>query len=147
MKTLKFITPSLIAIAAYLFNPYAFADDAATIQDVKREMKEAASTIKNYSVAQRDEAVKIAKDTLNKLDIEIDRMEQKLDDNADKMSQSARKKTRSTLQTLRRQRNKVAEWYGSMKHSSGDAWQEVKTGFLKSYSTLQEYFNKAENEY
>ncbi len=147
MKTQKFVTPLLIAITTYLFSLHAFAADTATMQDVKQEMKQAASTIKNYSVAQRDEAVKIAKDTLNKLDVEIDRMENKLDNNSEKMSQMVRKKTRSTLQTLRRQRNEVAEWYGSMKHSSSDAWQEVKTGFLKSYNTLQEYFSRAENEY
>lgn len=141
----------LIVSAFYLISPVVFAQppavDKTTMHDVKQEMKEAAGAIKNYSVAQRDEAVKAAKSTLNKLDTEIERMETTLDKNAENMDREARKKARATLQTLRRQRNEVAEWYGSMKHSTGDAWQDIKTGFLKSYHVLQESFNQAQEEY
>lgn len=141
----------IIVSAFYLMSPIAFAqpssEDKTTVHDVKQEMRETADAIKNYSAAQRDEAVKAAKLALNKLDTEIERMENTLDKKYEKMDREARKKARSTLQALRKQRNEVSEWYGSMKHSTEDAWQDIKTGFLKSYQVLQDSFDKAEDEY
>lgn len=135
----------------YLMTPVVFAQptaaDKTTMHDVKQEMKEATSAIKSYSVAQRDEAVKVAKSTLDSLDAEIEHLEARLDEKADSLDQAARQRARATLKTLRKQRNKVAEWYGSMQHSSAGAWQEIKTGFLKSYQTLQQSFDKAQQEF
>jgi chromosome segregation ATPase len=141
----------VIMSAFYLMSPVVFAEQSSvektTMHDVKQEMKEAANAIKNYSIAQRDEAVKAAKSTLDNLDAEIERLEDRLDEKTDRMDQATRQKARATLKTLRKERNKVAEWYGSMQHSSAGAWQEIKTGFLKSYQTLQESFDKAQQEF
>jgi len=38
---------------------------------------------------------------------------------------------------------KAAEWYGGLKHSSAESWEQVKTGFVKSYEVLKESFAKA----
>jgi len=151
-KTIKRTSILWISMSAFfLMSATAFAGpssvDETTMKDVKQEMKEAASAIKNYSATQRDEALKAAKLTLDKLDAEIERMENALDKKSEKMNHQARKKARSTLQTLRKQRNEVAEWYGSMKHSTEEAWQDIKTGFLKSYQILQHSFDKAADEY
>jgi hypothetical protein len=63
------------------------------------------------------------------------------------MDQSAREKAMATLSTLRKQRNEVAEWYGGLKHSASNAWEDVKKGFLKSYQELQDTFDKAHSEF
>jgi hypothetical protein len=63
------------------------------------------------------------------------------------MDQAARKKTRATLNALRRQRNEAAEWYGGLKHSSAEAWEQVKAGFVQSYEVLKESFTKAGKEF
>jgi len=142
---------ALIVILALSGTSLSFAGqsphDETTMQDVKQEMREAAKTIKNYSVSQRDEAVKQVKTTLDKIDAHIDRLEDRLDNKAAQMDQAARKKARSTLRVLRKQRNEVAEWYGSMQHSSSEAWQDIKTGFLKSYGVLSGAFDKAQAEF
>jgi hypothetical protein len=48
---------------------------------------------------------------------------------------------------LRKQRNEVAEWYGGLKHSASNAWEDVKKGFLKSYQALRDTFDKAHSEF
>ena len=141
----------LIVSVFYLVSPVVFAEqpsvDKTSIHEVKQEMEEAANVIKNYSIAQRDEAVKVAKSTLDDLDAGIERLEDRLDEKTDRMDQAARQKARATLKALRKERNEVAEWYGSMQHSSTEAWQEIKTGFLKSYEVLQQSFDKAQQEF
>jgi len=71
----------------------------------------------------------------------------KLDRKTDQMINVARQKARPTLKALRKKRNDVAEWVGTMQHSSVEAWQEIKAGFLKSYKILQESFDKAQKEF
>ena len=92
-------------------------------------------------------AIGKAKAALDDLDVRIGRMERKLDNEWDRMDQAARKKTRATLNALRRQRNEAAEWYGGLKHSSAEAWEQVKAGFVQSYEVLKESFTKAGKEF
>jgi hypothetical protein len=112
-------------------------------KDIARKADETGQAIKNYTVAQRDEAIKNAKAALDDADRRIDRMERKLDSEWERMDQAARKRGRATLDALRRERNEAAEWYGGLKHSSAESWEQVKTGFVKSYEGLKESFAKA----
>jgi predicted RNase H-like nuclease (RuvC/YqgF family) len=121
--------------------------DKTTTQKIKEESVEVSQKIKNYTIKQRDEAVKAAKAGLADLDARIDRMERRLEKNWNKMDEAARAKARTTMASLRKQRNEAAEWYGSMKHSSAAAWNDVKKGFAKSYDDLKASFKKAEREY
>ena len=114
-----------------------------TAKDVSRKAAETGRAIKDYTVEQRDEAVKSAKAALDELDANIRSLERKLESDWDKMDEAARKKARETLDALRRQRNELAEWYGGLKHSSAEAWDDVKTGFSKSYDALKGAFAKA----
>ena len=116
--------------------------DKATTQDLKEKMTETVQVFKKYSAAQRDEAVKKAKEVLEDLDAQIDRLEKDFNKKQDQMDQQARQKTQEALTALRKQRNAVAEWYGGLKQSSGKAWEEVKRGFIKSYQDLREAFQK-----
>jgi hypothetical protein len=118
-------------------------EKAATAKDVSKKAKETGRAIKDYTVAQRDEAVKEAKAALDDADVRIRRLERKLDADWDKMDQTARKKARATLDALRRERNELAEWYGGLKHGSSEAWEEVKSGFAKSYDALKKSFARA----
>jgi hypothetical protein len=63
------------------------------------------------------------------------------------MDQAARQKARATLEAIRKQRNDLSEWYGSMQHSTSEAWLEIKSGFLKSFDVLQQSFDKAQEEF
>jgi hypothetical protein len=119
------------------------AESKTTTGDISRKAAETGRAIKDYSVEQRDEAVKSAKAGLDELDASIRRLERKIASDWDKMDEAARRKARAALDALHRQRNEAAEWYGGLKHSSKEAWNEVKDGFAKSYDALSGAFAKA----
>jgi hypothetical protein len=114
-----------------------------TVKEVTKKAGETGRALKDYTVAQRDEALKQAKAALDDADARIRRMERKLDNEWDKMDQTARKKSRAALNALRRERGELAEWYGGLKHSSAESWEQVKAGFVKSYDVLRESFARA----
>jgi len=127
---------------------YAQAGNANTsIEEVKKETQDFLHTIGSYTADKRDEAVQKAKEGLDKVDKRIDALEARIDTNWDKMNDAARKEARENLSALRKQRNQVAEWYGSMKTSSAEAWDHMKKGFSDAYKTLEDAWEKSENEF
>lgn len=150
MKTQKSRKAFSLFIAAIFMGigTFSFAapteTDKATTQDLKEKVTDTVRTFKKYSIEQRKEAVKKAKDVLGDLDAQIERLESELNKKWDQMDQAARKKTMDALTAVRKQRNAVAEWYGALKHSSSKAWEEVKQGFVKSYQDLRDAFKKAQ---
>lgn len=129
--------------------PMSFAADGGktTGKDVGEKIDETAHAIKNYSVEQRDEALKSAKSALAEADNRIDHYESEMGKNWDKMNASARKHAQETMKTLRRQRQDLSESYGELKRSSSNAWDEVKSGFAKSYDALRDSFAKAAKDF
>jgi predicted RNase H-like nuclease (RuvC/YqgF family) len=127
--------------------PSFAAEPKTTATDVYRKADETAHAVKNYTVQQRDDAIRSAKTALDDLDARIDGLERKLDRNWDKMDAASRKKARATLDALRKQRDEAAEWYGGLKHGSAEAWDEVKNGFVRSYETLRDSFAKARKQF
>jgi TolA-binding protein len=141
---------TIIAVMTLCFMPVAQAqsgNDAVTAQDVKKETQDLINTLQQYTADQRDQAVKEADQALKKLDGRIDELESRVDNNWDKMNQAARQKARANLKTLRQQRNELAEWYGSFKNSSADAWEQMKKGFSDAYQTMSDSWEKAKSEY
>ena len=63
------------------------------------------------------------------------------------MTQAARQKVRANLKALRQQRKELAEWYGSFKNSSADAWEQMKKGFSDAYQTMSDSLEKAKSKY
>ncbi|MCF8068411.1 MAG: hypothetical protein K9L30_07490 [Desulfobacterales bacterium] len=127
---------------------YAQTENTNTsIEEVKRETQDLLQTIGSYTADKRDEAVQKAKQGLDRLDKSIDALEARIDKNWDKMNAAARKDARESLKALRKQRNQVAEWYGSMKTSSADAWDHIKKGFSDAYKALEDAWEKSEKEF
>ena len=131
--------------------PMSFAADdtgaKTTGKDVARKVDETAGAIKDYTVEQRDEALKSAKNALVEADARIDHYESEMGKNWDKMNASARKHAQETMKMLRRQRQDLSESYGELKRSSSNAWDEVKSGFVKSYDALRDSFSRAAKEF
>lgn len=115
----------------------------ASAEDVKKKVAETVQAIKSYSVDQRDQAVQKAKVALEDFDARINDLESQLVQRWDQMGQAARQEASSSMASLRKQRNAVAEWYGGLKHGSKQAWEDVKAGFSKSCHDLGGAFNKA----
>lgn len=115
--------------------------------DIKRETVELLQALKNYGAEQRDEALAKSRAALDNVDRRIETLESKMLDNWDEMDKTAREQARASLQALREQRTRVAEWYGSMKSSSAGAWGHIKQGFSKAYQALHEAWEKSEQEF
>jgi chromosome segregation ATPase len=155
MITLKPSTAVSIFSAAILiiFSATTFADEQSanesktTSEDVKQETMEAVEAIKKYSIEKKDNAVSEVKVALKNLDARIDRLQNRIENKWDEMDQASRDKAKATMQALRKKRNKLSEWYGGMKHSSANAWADVKNGFVKGYEALANAFNNAESEF
>jgi hypothetical protein len=133
----------MLAFAAPQVAP---ADDTSAT-DVGKKIDAAGTAIKDYSVEQRDEAVKNAKVALDNLDARINRLAADIDSKWDQLDASARKKAYESMDRLRKERNDAAEWMGALKHSSKEAWDEVKNGFAKSYEALSNTFSIAKEDF
>ncbi len=121
--------------------------DQTSAADVRRELNETLQTLASYSADQRDAAVAKAKEALAKTDARIEQLQEKIERDWQPMSQEARKQAQETLKALRKQRTEIAEWYGGLKHSSANAWDEIKQGFAHSYSELEKSLEKAREKF
>lgn len=121
--------------------------DDVEAQEMKKEWSEAVETLKQYSVAQRDEALSQAQQILATMDRHIEQLQTRAENQWQSMSKTMRKQREETLRTLRLKRNELAEWYGGMKYSSDNSWEEVKQGFINAYSTLSDSFSRARSEF
>jgi len=146
ISVLVFVSMAFLAITS-ISHAGQPAEEKTTNKEVKQEIKEAFESVQDVTAEQRDEAVKNIKVALEKLDRQIESMENSMGKKWDQMDQAARRQARSTLVLLRKQRNDLSEWYGGLKYSSVAAWGHVKNGFLKSYESLAEAFGKAESEF
>jgi hypothetical protein len=123
------------------------SEDKTTIKEVQQELQDAAEAIKDYSVDQRDEAVAKMRAALEDLDARIDRIETQVEAKKDYLTREAMQKWKATRKALRKQRTEVAEWLGGLRHSSNEAWEDVKKGFSDAYRDLYDAFEKAEAEF
>jgi chromosome segregation ATPase len=121
--------------------------EKGTAAEVKKEAAETYEAWKQYTLEQREEAMTAAKNKLRELDSRIDELQESLEEGWQDMSEATRRKTRESLNALRQKREEVAEWYGGMRHSSAEAWEEVKKGFADSFDRLEEAFKRARKDF
>lgn len=130
--------------------PICYAEtsaDKTSIEEVKKETQDLLQTLNAYTVEQREEAIRKTKTALDNLDKRIDSLQARIDRNWDQMDKAARDKARSNLRALRKERTQVAEWFGSLKSSTGDAWEHMKKGFSKAYKSLNDAWEKSVKEF
>lgn len=136
------------ALLAGFFSMVTTADAAeADRKEVSKKVEAAAEAIRNYTVAQKDEALKNAKATLEDLDARIRQMEDRFDKEWSHMDSAARDATRNSIRKLREQRTELADWYGQLKQSSAAAWDQVKRGFADSYEAVRGSIEKVQKEF
>ena len=141
----------IIIGTAFLVNapvcPAEEGKDRSSLEAVKQETRDLLKALKGYSARQREQAIRETRAALADLDRRIEDLETRIEKNWETMDRSARQQARETLKTLRRQRVRVAEWYGSLKSSSGDAWGHMKEGFADAYRDINDAWEKARKEY
>jgi len=148
LRTLVFSVCTLAA--QVVLSPLSMAAEPesskVTAKDVSKKADDAARAVGQYTIQQRDEAIKSAKSALDDVDARMRALDRKVDREWDQMDQAARKKAREAQSALRRERDEVAEWYGGLKHGSAESWEDVKSGFVSSYQKLKASFAKARKD-
>lgn len=148
-RLIRRIAPALVlaaSVGAMMPAQAETPEDKASVERISREADDLMSALKAYGAAQRDEALKKAKVTLDSLDRRIDLLESRVDAQWSKMDSAAREQARNSLKALRQQRREVATWFGSMRDGSAEAWEEVKAGFAGAYQALNEAWQKTEKD-
>lgn len=141
---------ALISIGILGLSPLCYAqtgNSATSIEQVNKETQDLLKSIGSYTADKKDEAVEKAKEGLNNLDERIDALEDQVDEKWDKMNKVSRKEVQKNLKAMRKQRNQVAQWYGSMKTSSADAWDHMTEGFSEAYSAFESAWEKSEHAF
>ena len=137
---------ALLLIGGLGLGPGLAAAEQTSADDIRRETAELLQALKSYGAEQRDEALDKSRSALDSLDRRIEALESRMLEQWDEMDAAARARTRESLQALREQRTRVAEWYGSLKSGSANAWEHIRQGFSSAYEAMLEAWEKSEHE-
>lgn len=141
----KLLVPAVAGVMVVsLSGAAAHADDAKSASE---QWTESIEQIQGYGADQRDEAVDASRSAADAVDDRLQQMENWVATNWDKLSAEAREDKRAIISDLRKQRNDLAEWFGAMRHSSAESWEEVKGGFVNAYNTLGEKVDNVMDEF
>jgi hypothetical protein len=112
---------------------------AQQIETVKTETKQAASDLKDYTFAQKDEFVKSMQVQLTKLNQDLDALSAKIDSSSDAVKAEAKPK----LQALRDQAAKLNTQLADAQNATESTWDSVKAGTKTAYESMEKGFNDA----
>lgn len=114
---------------------------------VKKEVAEAVTAIKDYSIDQKDQAVSQAQASFDNLNNKINSFESKLRADWDNLNHASRSQMQTTLTNLKRERDHLEKDLSKLEHSSSNAWAEISKGFSESYASLETAIKKAYHEF
>ncbi len=144
---LKLLISGLMCLGFAVHADERKADDQLYISKIKKESSQLIEALKDYTAEQKEDAVDATDKTLMKIDNEIDLLERKVERGWDSMTDATRKKVSATMKKLRKERVQLAEWYGGMKHSTANAWDDMKNGFSEALDSIADAWDKAEDEF
>jgi len=111
--------------------------------DVEKEAKEAYEATKTYTQEQMQTIRKQMETKLDEYGKEIDQLQAK----TEKLEGDAKAKAEQHLAALRQKRDAVGEKVKDLGSSSGDAWEQVKSGVDAAMEDLGNAYKKAAAEF
>ena len=112
-------------------------------EDVKKEAKEAYDATKAFTQEQMQAFREKTETRLAEYKKEIDQLQAK----AEKLGDDAKAKAEQQLTALRQKRDKVSEKLKVLSSSSGNAWEQVKSGVDAAMDDLGNAYKKAAAEF
>jgi chromosome segregation ATPase len=109
------------------------------LETVKTETKQAASDMKDYTYAQKDEFVKAMQGQLTALNQDLDKLAAKIDSSSDAVKAEAKPK----LQALREQAAKLNQQLADAQNATESTWDSVKAGTKSAYESVEKGFHDA----
>jgi CHASE3 domain sensor protein len=119
----------------------------ADAEAVRKEVEEAAQTIGDYTLARRDEALERVETAVDRVDRRMARLREDWDQRLKRMSATAKARNDRTMSDIKRRRDDLDAKYDALRRSSDAAWNDAKTGFVRSYRELAEAMRNARAEY
>jgi F0F1-type ATP synthase membrane subunit b/b' len=112
-------------------------------EDVKKEAKEAYDTTKAYTQAQIQAFQEQTESKLAEYEKEIDQLQAK----AEKLGGDAKAKAEQQLTALRQKYDEVSEKLKALSSSSGNAWEQIKSGIDTAMEDLANAYKKVVAEF
>ena len=112
-------------------------------EDVKKEAKEAYNATKAFTQEQMQAFGKQIETKLNEYGEKIDQLQAK----AEKLGGDAKTKAEQQLTALRQKRDEVSEKLKELGSSSGNAWEQLKSGIDAAMEDLGNAYKKAVAEF
>ena len=112
-------------------------------EDVKEEAMEAYDTASAYTQEQMQAFHEQMKTRLAKYNDDIDQLQA----NAEKLGGDAKAKAEQQLTALRQKRDEVSEKLKALSSSSGNAWEQLKSGIDAAMEDLGNAYKKAAAEF
>ena len=112
---------------------------AAQLDRMKRETKEAAQEVNNYSYAQKDEFVEKMKGHLAEINRGLDDLGAKIQNSSAAVQEEAKPK----MQALREQTSRLDGQLEAARNATAATWEDVKAGFRTAYDEVKEGFRQA----
>jgi len=123
---------SLLSAAAFVVGCDQDKTASQQMDQVKTETKQAASNMKDYTFAEKDEFVKYMQGQLATLNADLDTLSAKIDSSSDAIKAEAKPK----LQALRDQAAKLNQQLTDDSNATASTWDSVKAGTQKAYDAM-----------
>jgi hypothetical protein len=114
-------------------------DTAGQLDKLKKDTRQAAQDMKDYSFAEKEAFVAKMQSQLAELNRELDQLTARLE----KSSEAAKAEAKPKLQALRDQAAKLNQQLDQAKNATESSWSEVKAGFKKGVNELTNGVQKA----
>jgi cytochrome c556 len=112
---------------------------AQQFDQVKKEVKEAAQEMKDYSYAQKTEFIATMEKQLAEINRDLDQLAAKIE----KSSDAAKAEAKPKIQALREQAARLNKQLDQARNATESSWGDVKAAFKKSYNELKDGFQQA----
>lgn len=123
--------------------PTPQSERQATGQEVKREMKEAVDTTKQYLAGNKDEFVAKTEKKLRELDARIVELTAK----TATLKEDAKAEADQLMTTLGKQRSEVDKQLKALKESSKEMWTDTKAAFETAFEELEKAYEKTKAKF
>ena len=109
------------------------------IGQIQEKTREAATEMKDYSFAQKEEFTAKMESQLAEINQDLDRLAAKIEKSSDEAKAEAKPK----FQALRDQAAKLNAKLDEAKNATESSWDSVKAGSKKAYNDLKDGFSQA----
>ena len=107
-------------------------------EKVETQMEENLDDIQEFTVEQKNEAMRAARHALDDLDRQITLMQGDIDSRWQELSQQARLQKQSAMADLKAQRKQLETRYQELQQAGADNWDAAKVKFRESWEAAKQ---------